>query len=118
MAIMLIGVFCLTLFEAEYRRKEIGIRKVAGATTGEIVSMLCRQYVPLILISFACAVPIALLSGWLTLNYFAEHVDIHGWIIPITLLALLLVGGIAMATIVLQSWRTARENPVNSIKTE
>ena len=114
--ITLIGVFCLMMFESEYRRKEIGIRKIVGATTGEVVGMLCRQYIPLILISFAAAAPIALLSGQLTLKYFAERTPISWWLIlP---LALLIVGGIVMTTILYQSWRTARENPVNSIKTE
>lgn len=113
--ITLIGVFCLMMFESEYRRKEIGIRKIVGATTGEIVTMLCKQYIPLILISFVIAAPIALYSANETLKYFAEHAPIKWWIFP---LALLIVGGIVMTIILLQSWRTARENPVNSIKTE
>ena len=113
--ITLIGVFCLTMFETEHRRKEIGIRKVVGATPGEIVGMLCQQYIPLILISFVIAAPLALLFGWMSLKHFAERTEIHWWIFP---LALLIVGGMTMTTILLQSWRTARENPVNSIKTE
>lgn len=111
----IIGIFCLTMFETEYRRKEIGIRKVAGATTGEIVWMLCRHYGIYIIICFIAAAPIAYLCGKLTINHFADHTPIHWWIYP---LALLLVGGITIGTVVLQSWRAARENPVNSIKTE
>ena len=113
--ITLIGVFCVTMFESEYRRKEIGIRKIAGATTGEVVKMLCLQYIPLILISFIVAAPIARLWGQRTLDYFFDNTAITWWIYP---LALVIVGGIVMATIVFQSWRTARENPANSIKTE
>lgn len=115
--ITLIGLFCVNMFEAESRRKEIGIRKIAGATTGEIIMMLCRQYFPLIITSFAVAVPIAYISGEKTLQPFAEHTSIYGywWIFPV---ALLIVGGITIATILLQSWRTARENPVDSIKAE
>ena len=115
--ITLIGVYCLMMFESEYRRKEIGIRKIVGATTGEVVWMLCKQYIPLILISFAVAAPFATISGYLTLTYFAEHVPLVNiwWVFP---LALVIVGGIVMVTILLQSWRTARENPVNSIKSE
>lgn len=111
----LVGLFCLTMFETEYRRKEIGIRKVAGATTSEIVRMLSKHYVTLIIISFVIAAPIAYLLGKLTLNYFADSTPIHWWIFP---LALLLGGSITLGTVILQSWRTARENPVNSIKTE
>ena len=111
----LIGVFCLTMFDTEYRRKEIGIRKVAGAKTGEIILMFCRHYGKLLLISFAAAAPIALISGRLTLKYFAEHTAIPWWVFP---LGLLLVGAVTLGTVALQSWRVARENPVNSIKTE
>jgi len=111
----LIGVFCLTIFETEYRRKEIGIRKVSGATTGDIVLMFCRRYTWLLLISFAIAAPLAYYSGRLTLAYFAEHTRIHWWIFPVALVA---VGIITLGTVAFQSWRAARENPVNNLKTE
>ena len=113
--ITLIGVFCLTMFETEYRRKEIGIRKVLGAKSGEIVKMLCGHYVPLILLSFMIAAPLAGYFGWLTLEPFSQHAEISWWIFPI---ALVLVGSITLATVALKSWRTARENPSNSIKSE
>ena len=113
--INLIGVLCITMFETEYRRKEIGIRKVSGATTREIVWMLCKRYAWLILTSFVAATPLAILFGKRTLEYFAERTTILWWI---PLVALLVVGGISLATMVLQSWRAARANPVNSIKYE
>ncbi len=114
--ITLLGVFCITLFETEYRRKEIGIRKVAGATSGEIVGMFCLRYGWLLLVSFAIAAPLALYFGHKTLQYFTEHTAISWWwILPASLL---LVGAITLGTVVLMSWRTAHENPVNSIKTE
>ena len=115
MLITLIGVFCLTMFETEYRRKEIGIRKVMGAKSREIIMMFCRKYAWLTLVAFVLAVPLAVFCGWLTLHYFAEHTDIQWWIFP---LALLLVGAVTLGTVILQSWRTARENPVNSFKNE
>ena len=113
--ITIIGAFCLTLFECEYRRKEIGIRKITGATTGEVIKMLSRQYLALILISFVTAAPIACFLGWKWLKHFAERAPFNWWILP---LALLLVGGVILGTVILKSWVTARENPVNSIKTE
>ncbi len=113
--ITLVGVFCLTMFEAEYRRKEIGIRKVTGATTGEIIGMFCAQYVTLILVSFVIAAPLAFIIGNKWLNSFAEHRSMDWWVFP---LSLLVVGGLTIGTIVLQCWRTARENPTDSIKTE
>ena len=113
--ITLIGVFCLTMFETEYRRKEIGIRRVIGATSGGIVRMLCGHYVPLILLSFVIAAPLAGCFGWLTLKRFSQHADFSWWIFPI---AFVVVGTITLTTVALKSWRTARENPSNSIKSE
>ena len=114
--ITFVGVFCLTMFETEYRRKESAIRKGAGATTGEIVKMLCRHYGWLIAVAFAVAAPLAYAIGRYTLEqYFEEHTPIHWWIF---VLALLLVGGITLAIVAFQSMRAGRENPVNSIKNE
>ena len=114
-AITLVGLFCLTMFETEYRRKEIGIRKVAGATTSEIVWMLCRRYGLIILLCFALAAPIAWYFGVETLTIFKDRTAIHGWIFP---LSLLFVGGIMLGTVALQSWLAARKNPASTIKTE
>lgn len=112
--ITIIGVICLSLFEAEYRRKEIGIRKVAGATTGEIIGMFVIYYVRLILLSFAIAAIPAWVISESTLRYFPEHTTIHWWIFP---LSLLLVGGITLGIVLALSMRTARENPTASLKT-
>lgn len=113
--ITLIGVFCLTMFETEYRRKEIGIRKVLGATSGEIVTMLCHHYVRLILLSFVIAAPLADYFGRLTLKPFSQRADISPWIYPVSLVV---VGSSTLVTVVLKSWRIARDNPSNSLKNE
>ena len=111
----LIGVACLTMFETEYRRKEIGIRKASGATTGEIVMMFCRHYGWLLLISFVVALPMAWLSRDWTLNYLKDLDSIHWWIFP---LAFLLVAAVTLGTVALQCWRVARENPTTSLRNE
>ena len=103
------------MFETEYRRKEIGIRKVMGAKSWEIIMMFCMKYAWLMLVAFIVAVPLTVFFGWLTLDYFAERADIQWWVFP---LALILVSAVTLGTVVLQSWRTARENPVNSFKNE
>lgn len=113
--ITLIGVFCMTMFETEYRRKEIGIRKVMGSSTQEILMMFCRHYALLLIVSFIFAVPVAYYIGQQWLQSFAERTPIYWWLFP---LALLVVGIITLATVIIQSWRTANENPVNSIKNE
>ena len=115
LVITLIGVFCMTMFETEYRRKEIGIRKVMGSSTQEILMMFCRHYALLLAVSFIIAAPIAYYIGRQWLQSFAERTPIYWWLFP---LALLTVGVITLATVIIQSWRTANENPVNSIKNE
>ena len=113
--ITLIGVFCLTMFETEYRRKEIGIRKVFGSSTGQVLQLLGRRYVWLLLLSFAVAAPLAWYIGHQWLQSFAERTPIYWWLFPLALLA---VAAVTIMTVVIQSWRAANENPVNSIKNE
>lgn len=113
--ITLIGVFCMTMFETEYRRKEIGIRKVMGSSTGEVLLMLCSRYNWLLILSFVLAAPVAWYIGQQWLQSFAERTPIYWWLFP---LALLVVAIVTMLTVVIQSWRAANENPVNSIKNE
>ena len=113
--ITLIGVFCMTMFETEYRRKEIGIRKVMGSSTGEILTMLSRRYIWLLLGSFIVAAPLAWYIGNQWLQGFAERTPIYWWLFPSALLA---VAIITLATIIIQSWRAATENPINNIKNE
>ena len=115
LVITLIGVFCMTMFETEYRRKEIGIRKVMGSSTQEILMMFCRHYALLLAVSFIIAAPIAYYIGRQWLQSFAERTPIYWWLFP---LALLTVGVITLTTVIIQSWRTANENPINSIKNE
>ncbi len=115
LVITLIGVFCLTLFETEYRRKEIGIRKVFGSTEEAILQMLSRRYVLLILVAFVLAAPLAWYIGRQWLMSFAERTPIYWWLFPLALLA---VSAITLATVGIQGWRAATENPVRSIKTE
>ena len=115
LVITLIGVFCMTMFETEYRRKEIGIRKVMGSSTQEILMMFCRHYALLLAVSFIIAAPIAYYIGREWLQSFAERTPIYWWLFPLALLA---VGIITLATVIIQSWRAANANPVESIKTE
>ena len=113
--ITLIGVFCLTMFETEYRRKEIAIRKVMGSTVGQVLLLFVARYVAPLLVSFLVAAPVAWWLGTRWLENFAEHAEIQWWLFPI---ALIIVGIVVVITVVLQSWRVATSNPIESIKTE
>ena len=113
--ISIIGVFGLTMFESEYRRKEIGIRKVFGSSTKEILMMFWRRYLYILLGCFVVAAPIGYLMGLHWLEGFAVRTAISPLLF---LVSFLLITLITMLTVTYQSWKNANENPVNSIKTE
>ena len=113
--ISLVGIFGLILFETEFRRKEIGLRKVYGATTGEILGMINMPYIRLVLICFALGAPIGYFVSRNWIDNFAYRITIGPWIFVLTVAVVLLL---TVATITVQSYRTAAENPVKSIKTE
>lgn len=113
--IALIGIIGLIFFETRFIRKEIAIRRVNGATVGDILSMIGKKYMLLVLISFAVASPIAwwVMSMWR--SGFASQAPIPLWIF---LVALVLVAAVTLLTMILQSWRAANANPVDSLKNE
>lgn len=110
-----LGLFGLASYMAEKRTKEIGVRKVLGASVENIVTMLTRDFVRLVLIASCIALPL----GWLLMHQwlqdFAYRINIHWWVFLVaTLLALL----IAIFTISFQSIRAALQNPVKSLRSE
>ena len=113
--ISIIGVFGLTMFESEYRRKEIGIRKVFGSSTKEILMMFWRRYLYILLGCFVVAAPIGYLLGQHWLEGFAVRTAISPLLF---LVSFLLITLITLLTVTYQSWKNANENPINSIKTE
>lgn len=111
----LVGVFGLVVFETQYRRKEIGIRKVMGSTTGDILIMFNKTYLKIVGVCFVVAAPVAWLGVNEWLQLFAYKVPIYWWVFA---LALLIVALVTLATVSFQSWRAANANPIDSIKTE
>lgn len=110
-----LGLFGLSTFVAEKKRKEIGIRKVNGATTINIISLLIRNFSLLIVLANAIAWPVAyfIMQKWL--QKFAYHIDIKiGSFIFATLFALI----IAWITVLYQAIKTARQNPVDILRYE
>ncbi|GAB3494708.1 ABC transporter permease [Spirosoma knui] len=110
-----LGLFGLTTYTTAQRIKEIGIRKVLGASVGSIVTLLSKDFLRLVLIAIAIASPIA----WYAMNWwlqdFAYKVDVNGWLF---VMAGLLAIGIAILTVSFQSIKAALMNPVKSLKTE
>lgn len=110
-----LGLFALVAFIAERRRKEIGIRKVLGASVPGLVAMLSKDFMRLVFIALVIATPIAwyLMNNWL--NNFAERMDIKWWTFA---LAGIIAIGIAMLTMSYQSLKAALANPVNALRSE
>lgn len=115
MLIAVMGIFGLVVFESQIRRKEIGIRKINGATAKEIIMQFNRIYLRIVLISFVLAAPLAWYAVYRWLEGFAYHIRINGWIFAAVLLMVLLI---TVLIVTVQCWRTANQNPVESIKNE
>ncbi len=110
-----LGLFGLAAFSAEQRNKEIGIRKVLGASVTGIVQLLSKDFLKLVIISFIIATPIAWygMSKWL--QAFAYRIPLSWWMFA---LAGLIAVFIALFTVSFQAIRAALMNPVKSLKTE
>lgn len=110
-----LGLFGLAAFTAERRTKEIGIRKVLGATTTGIVSMLSKDFLQLVIIALLIASPIAyyFMEKWLA--DFAYRIEVQWWIFVVAGLAAI---SIALLTVGFQSVKAALANPVNSLRSE
>jgi ABC-type antimicrobial peptide transport system permease subunit len=114
-AISSLGLFGLVMFSAEQRTKEIGIRKVLGATASHIVALLSGDFLKIISISFIVAAPVAgyMMNRWL--DGFAYKIPLAWWVFGVAGGVALLV---AMLTISVQALKAAMANPVRSLRTE
>lgn len=109
------GILAMSLFACQRRIKEIGIRKVNGATISEVLAMLNKDFVKWVAIAFIIATPIAWYAMKKWLESYAYKTDLSWWIFA---LAGLLVLGIALLTVSWQSWRAATRNPVEALRYE
>ena len=110
-----LGLFGLAAFTAEQRTKEIGVRKVLGASVGSIVSLLSKDFLKLVLIAIVIASPIAWYAMNRWLQDFAYKITVEWWVFS---LAGLLAMGIALLTVSFQSVKAALMNPVKSLRSE
>lgn len=110
-----LGLFGLSLFATSQRTKEVGVRKVLGASVSDIVLLLSKDFIKFVLIAFIIASPVAwfVMHNWL--NDFAYRINISAWIF---IAAGLLSVVIALATISFQAIKAAIANPVKSLRTE
>ena len=110
-----LGLYGLSAFTTEQRFKEIGIRKVLGASVLKLVNMLSKDFLKLVAIAFVIAAPLAwyLMHKWL--EEFAFRIELPLWLFPLAGLVVLVV---ALTTVSFQSIKAANANPVKSIRTE
>ena len=110
--ISIIGVFGLVLFETQYRRREIGIRRVHGASVGEILSLFNRKYLYIVAACSAVAIPVSyyIISRWM--EQYVYRVEMSWWVYA---LAVGVILAITVVTVTLRSFKAATENPTESI---
>jgi putative ABC transport system permease protein len=114
-AICCFGILALSLFSCQRRIKEIGIRKVNGASIAEILSMLNKDFIRWVLLAFLISIPIVLFISHKWLKNYAYKTEISWWIFGLAGLSALLI---AIFTVSWQSWRTATRNPVEALRYE
>jgi ABC-type antimicrobial peptide transport system permease subunit len=110
-----LGLFGLAAFTAERRHKEIGIRKILGATEASIVSLLSTDFTKMILIGIAIAIPVSYFFGLKWLENFAYRIDLEWWFFIGAGFTALLISWI---TIGMQTIKAARINPAECIRNE
>lgn len=110
-----LGLFGLATFMAEQRTKEIGIRKVMGASVPGITALLSKDFLKLVLIAVAIAIPVAWYFTDKWLQEFAYHVNLEWWIFAAASVMALVI---ALLTVSFQAIKAAVQNPVNSLRSE
>lgn len=110
-----IGLFGLSVLSAEKRTKEIGIRKVLGASVASVVTILSKDFLKLVLISLVLAMPVAWYAGNKWLENYPYRITISWWMFAI---AALLVSAIALATVSFYAVKAAVADPVKSLRRE
>jgi putative ABC transport system permease protein len=115
MFLSLLGIYALSTLEAEKRIKEIGIRKINGAETAEIITMFSKDFIKWVALAYAIGCPIA----WYIINRwqqnFAYKTGLSWWVFTVDGILIL---GLAMLTVSWQSWREATRNPVEALRYE
>ncbi len=110
-----LGLFGLAAFTAEKRRKEIGIRKVVGASVSNVVATLSKDFLTLVLIALLIAIPLSWWAANQWLHSFAYRVNLNGSVFLVTAVSVILI---TLLTISFQTIKAAIANPVKALRTE
>jgi len=110
-----LGLFGVVSFSTENRTKEIGIRKINGAKISEVLVLLNRDFILLVIIAYAIAIPVAWFAMQKWLHNYAYKTELRWWIFA---LAGLITLAIAILTVSWRSWRVATRNPIEALRYE
>jgi putative ABC transport system permease protein len=110
-----LGLFGLAAFTAEQRTKEVGIRKVLGATVSNLVLLISKEFTVLVIIAFAVSAPIAWWGSSILLERYPYRIDFPVWVLPISGIISLLF---ALFIVITQAFKAATSNPVKSLRSE
>ena len=113
--IAVMGLIGLSLFNNNRRTKEIGIRKAMGAHTGSVINLLLAEFMKLVILSNLVALPLAYLGLWKLFQFFSYSTELK---ISIFIIVFILSVLFSLLTVIYHAWRTARSNPVNSLRYE
>ena len=113
--ISLLGLLAISTYYVQQRRKEIAVRKVFGSTDRQMLLRLLRQFATYVIVACIIATPIiyAIATNWL--QQFSYRIALSPWIFVVSGFTCFII---SLLTVLIQSWRAATENPINSIKTE
>jgi ABC-type antimicrobial peptide transport system permease subunit len=110
-----LGLFGLVIFTTNSRKKEIGVRKVLGASVMQITSSLSTNFMRFVLLAFIIAAPIAWWATYKWLQNYAFKTNMSWWIFAISGFSMLVI---ALLTLSMQTIKAARANPVDSLRNE
>ena len=110
-----LGLFGMAAFTAEQRTKEIGLRKIMGATVSSLVLLISKDFSKLVIIAFIISAPLAWWAVTDFLQQYQLHIDVPLWVFPLAGFAALLITVVIVST---QALRAARSNPVDSLRSE
>ena len=115
LVIAVMGLLGIVTYHTERRVKEIGIRKVMGASVPAIIQELSKSFIKVIVISAAIALPISYMAGYVFIKLFAYNDGINIWLLC---LLFCVIFSIALFTIIYKSMQAAAANPVKNLRTE
>lgn len=113
--IAIMGLIGLSIFNNSRRTKEVGIHKAMGAHTGSVMNLLLSEFIKLVIISNLIALPLAYVGLWKLFQFFSYSTELK---IPVFVIVFILSVLFSLATVIYHAWKTARANPVDSLRYE